>query len=85
MYTNIFNYSVLLWKEVVEYYMHISYMYSILMQKQNSSKKYLIAPKLNRENTRINWNKSAECIYNFVSMSTNKYLSVRKVLLAMYL
>ena len=36
------------------------------LKKQNSSKKYLIAPKLNRENTRINWNKSAESIYNFV-------------------
>ena len=36
------------------------------LKKQNISKNHLIAPKLNRENTRINWNKSAESIYNFV-------------------
>ena len=34
--------------------------------KQNESEKYLKAPKLNRENTRIQWEKSTNEIHNFV-------------------
>ena len=34
--------------------------------KQNENEKYLKAPKLNRENTRIQWKKSANEIHNFV-------------------
>ena len=34
--------------------------------KQNESEKYLKAPKLNRENTRIQWKKSTNEIHNFV-------------------
>lgn len=34
--------------------------------KQNENEKYLKAPKLNRENTRIQWKKSVNEIHNFV-------------------
>lgn len=36
------------------------------LKKQIISKNLILAPKLNRENTRINWNDSADNIYNFV-------------------
>ena len=39
---------------------------SLDLKKQIISKNLILAPKLNRENTRINWNDSADNIYNFV-------------------
>ena len=36
------------------------------IQKQDQIKNLLLAPKLNKENTRINWNDSATNIYNFI-------------------
>lgn len=39
---------------------------NITTQKQQKIKNLLLAPKLNKHNTRVNWNDSATNIYNFV-------------------
>ena len=39
---------------------------NITTQKQQTTENLLPAPKLNKKNTRVNWNDSATNIYNFV-------------------